>query len=572
MDQGSKTNTTGQAWEALEQQWQHQRYEPFVADHKERRETFRTVSGEPLKALYGPDEDWNAKAVRDLGVPGEFPYTRGVYPSMYRGRLWTFRQIAGFSTAEETNKRYQYLLRQGQTGLSTDFDHPTLTGYDSTDPLAVGEVGRLGVAVDTVRDMDDLLNNIDLSQISCSFTINHPASVLFPMFLAVAERRGVSWKALRGTTQNDAIKEFYGQKTFALPPRPSVRLALDIVEFAAKHVPKWNAINVSGYHTREAGSTAVQEVAFTLGQGLAYAEGIRARGIDLNVGLQNISFFFGCHLDFLEEVAKFRAARRLWARLLRSRFQVTTEKALHLRFHTQTLGSTLTRNEPKNNIIRGTFQALAAVLGGTQSLHISGYDEAYDIPSEDAMRMSIRTQQILGLESGVANVVDALGGAFAIEHLTDQIEEEAMTYLQRLEEMGDGSMLEGMLVAVESGFIEREIAEASMDYQRKIDTKELPWVGENVITDRESSEDEGIEFFAFDPTTEDKQKRRVQDFIASRDSALVQQRLEDVGACARDGSNNIPAIIAAVTAGATEGEVMGVFRSVFGEYRDPAVY
>ncbi len=566
------TQQAAQTWERLEQEWFERRYQPFVEAHKERWETFRTVSGSPLQALYGPDEDWTSKTVRDLGVPGEFPYTRGVYPSMYRGRLWTFRQIAGFSTAQETNQRYQYLLRQGQTGLSTDFDHPTLTGYDSTDPLAVGEVGRLGVAIDTVQDMDDLMDNIDLSRISCSFTINHPACVLFPMFLAVAEKRAIPWRALRGTTQNDAIKEFYGQKTFALPPRPSVRLALDIVEFTATHVPKWNAINVSGYHTREAGSTAVQEVAFTLGQGLAYAEGIRGRGIDLNIGLQNISFFFGCHLDFLEEVAKFRAARRLWARLLKERFRVTGDKALQLRFHTQTLGSTLTRKEPRNNIIRGTFQALAAVFGGTQSLHISGYDEAYDIPSEDAMRMSIRTQQILGLESGVASIVDALGGSFAIEHLTDQIEEEARQYLQRLEEMGDGSMLEGMLVAVESGFIEREIAEAAMDYQRKIDAKELAWVGENVISETESTEDEGLEFFTFDSTTEDKQKRRVQDFVVSRDSALVRQLLEDVRECGRDGTNALPVIIAAVKAGATEGEVMGVFRTVFGEYRDPAVY
>lgn len=563
---------TGQTWDDLAEEWVEQRYKPFVADHKERRETFRTISGSPENALYGPDEDWNAKAVRDLGVPGEFPYTRGVYPSMYRGKLWTFRQIAGFSTAEETNQRYQYLLRQGQTGLSTDFDHPTLTGYDSTDPLAVGEVGRLGVAVDTVQDMDDLMNNIDLSQISCSFTINHPACALFPMFLAVAEKRGIAWQSLRGTTQNDAIKEFYGQKTFALPPRPSVRLALDIVEFAAKYVPKWNAINVSGYHTREAGATAVQEIAFTLGQGLAYAEGIQKRGIDLNVGLQNISFFFGCHLDFLEEVAKFRAARRLWARLLRERFQVTGEKASQLRFHTQTLGSTLTRKEPKNNIIRGTFQALAAVFGGTQSLHISGYDEAYDIPSEDAMRMSIRTQQILGLESGVANIVDALGGSFAIEHLTDQLEAEARQYLQRLDDMGEGSMLEGMLVAVESGFIEREISEAAMDYQRKIDAKDLAWVGENVMAEGTSVEDEGLELFSFDASTEDKQKQRLENFVASRDSALTLQNLHVVRERALDGANAIPAIIEAVKNGATEGEIMGVFRSVFGEYRDPAVY
>ncbi|MCY0897909.1 MAG: methylmalonyl-CoA mutase family protein [Firmicutes bacterium] len=564
---------SGNNWAMLAGKWRTHTYQPFISGHKERCDEFRTVSGEPVGPIYGPYEDWEDKAVRDLGFPGEFPYTRGVYPSMYRGRLWTFRQIAGFSTAEETNQRYHYLLRQGQTGLSTDFDHPTLTGYDSTDPLALGEVGRLGVAIDTVRDMDDLMRGIDLSTISCSFTINHPACVLFPMFLAVAESRDVSWKSLRGTTQNDAIKEFYGQKTFALPPRASVRLALDLVEYAAKYVPKWNAINVSGYHTREAGATAVQEVAFTIGQGLAYAEGLQQRGIDLNIGLQNMSFFFGCHLDFFEEVAKFRAARRLWARLVKERFGITSPKALQMRFHTQTLGSTLARREPKNNIIRGTFQALAAILGGTQSLHISGYDEAYDIPSEDAMKMSIRTQQVLGMESGVANIVDPLGGAFAVEYLTDRIESEVRDYLRILEQMGDGSFLEGMFNAVESGFIEREISESAMAYQRKIDSGELPWVAENIFKPEEDeSSDSGLEFFTFDESTEEKQKARLTEFLRNRDSSLVAQRLQLVREVAENGMNAIPAIFEAVKVGATEGEVMGLFRNIFGEYQDPAVY
>lgn len=559
-----------QDWATAEQSWLEQQYSPFVSKTEERTSKFTTVSGMPLQPIYGPRQNWEKKAIQDLGFPGAFPYTRGVYPSMYRGRLWTFRQIAGFSTAEETNQRFHFLLSQGQTGLSTDFDHPTLTGYDSTDPLAEGEVGRLGVAIDTTRDMDDLFRDIDVGSISSSFTINHPACILFPMFLAVAERHKVPWAELRGTTQNDAIKEFYGQKTFALPPRPSVRLAIDLVEFASRHVPKWNAINVSGYHTREAGSTAVQEVAFTLGQGLAYAEAMLERQIDLNIGLQNISFFFGCHLDFIEEVAKFRSARRLWARVLRERYGVSHPKALQLRFHTQTLGSTLARREPKNNIVRGTFQALAAVLGGTQSLHISGYDEAYDIPSEDAMRMSIRTQQILGLEAGVTSVIDPLGGAFLIEQLTDQIEEESRQYLSRFEEMGNGSLLEGMMVGVESGFIEREIADASMEYQRKIDSKELPWVAENVFVQKE--DDSGLEFFAFDESTELKQKHRVGQVIMSRDGALNRQLLEEVRQVAKSNDNTIPAIFAAVKAGSTEGEIMTVFRDVFGEHRDPAVY
>ncbi len=559
-------------WSQRHHEWIDNRYNNFIKENPERSTEFLTVSGMPLSPLYGPPSDWDRKATEQLGFPGEFPYTRGVYPSMYRGRLWTFRQIAGFSTAQETNQRYHFLLRQGQTGLSTDFDHPTLTGYDSLDPLAEGEVGRLGVAIDTVQDMDDLFQNIDLRTISSSFTINHPACVLFSMFLAIVQSRNISWDVLRGTTQNDALKEFYGQKTFALAPRPSVRLAIDLVEFASRFVPKWNAINVSGYHTREAGATAVQEVAFTLGQGLAYAEAIKERNIDLNVGLQNLSFFFGCHLDFMEEVAKFRAARRLWARLLSERFHVTAPKALQLRFHTQTLGSTLARHEPKNNIIRGTFQALAAILGGTQSLHISGYDEAYDIPSEDAMRMSIRTQQILGHESGVSSVIDPLGGSFMLEHLTDQIEEESRAYLERIRDMGNGHFLEGMLVGVESGFIEREIAEAAMEYQQKLDAGQLHWVGENIFSSENDGEGSGVEFFAFDEGSEDRQRQRVKMVLQSRDSALVDQLLLTIREAAHSGVNTIPDILAAVKAGATEGEVMGAFRNEFGEYIDPAVY
>jgi methylmalonyl-CoA mutase N-terminal domain/subunit len=557
-------------WTSEYARWEQETYRPFVERAPERRERFVTVSGLPLKPIYAPPEGEGVGRLESLGFPGEYPYTRGVYPTMYRGRLWTRRQIAGFGTAPATNRRLQFLLRQGQTGLSVDFDHPTLTGYDSLDPLAEGEVGRLGVAIDTVRDMEDLLEGIPIDRLSTSFTINHPACVLLSMYLVVAEGRGLSRSALRGTVQNDALKEFYGQKTFALPPAPAVRLAIDVVEYCCREVPKWNAINVSGYHTREAGATAVQELAFTLGQGLAYAEALQQRGLDLNVALRNLSFFFGCHMDFFEEIAKFRAARRLWARLLRETFGVQAPEALRLRFHTQTLGSTLARHEPKNNIIRGALQALAAVLGGTQSLHVSGYDEAYDIPSEDAMRVAIRTQQIIAEESGVASVIDPLGGSYFLEELTDRLEAEAITYLDRIRDLGGGSYLRGMLAGIETGYIEREIVEAAVQYQRRLEQKDLIWVGENDRTD-ETSGLEDLELFQFDERYEEEQKARLWAFLAERNATRVKEALRDLREVVRSGGNTMPAILNAVRSGATEGEVMGLFREEFGTYVDPAV-
>lgn len=550
--------------------WEQETYRPFVAVAPERRERFTTVSGLPLDPVYVPVEGEGTARLESLGFPGEYPYTRGVYPTMYRGRLWTRRQIAGFGTAPATNRRLHFLLREGQTGLSVDFDHPTLTGYDSLDPLAEGEVGRLGVAIDTVRDMEDLLEGIPIDRLSTSFTINHPACVLLSMYLVVAEERGIPRAALRGTVQNDALKEFYGQKTFALPPAPAVRLAIDVVEYCCREVPKWNGINVSGYHTREAGATAVQELAFTLGQGLAYAEALRERGLDLNAALRNISFFFGCHMDFFEEIAKFRAARRLWARLLRETFGVRSPQALRLRFHTQTLGSTLARREPKNNIIRGTLQALAAVLGGTQSLHVSGYDEAYDIPSEDAMRVAIRTQQILAEESGVASVIDPIGGSYFVEQLTDRLEAEALAVLDRIRDLGGGSYLAGMLAGIETGYIEREIVEAAFHYQRRLEQRDLLWIGEN---DREEETGglEGLELFQFDERYEEEQKARLNRFLRERSGMRVREALRDLRDVARSGGNTMPAIINAVRCGATEGEIMGLFREEFGTYVDPAV-
>ena len=560
------TEIDGDPWEVEKKRWQKETYDTFVARNPERRKCFTTVSGLPLEPIYIPSQ---RDRLETLGFPGEYPYTRGPYPTMHRGREWTRRQIAGFGTAEATNKRFHFLLQQGQTGISADFDQPTLTGYSSLDPLAEGEVGRVGVAIDTVQDMDDLFQNIPVGKISTSFTINHPACVLLPMFLAVAEKRGVPPAVLRGTTQNDPLKEFYGQKTFALPPKPSVRLALDIVQYCSRKIPKWNAINVSGYHIREAGSTAVQELAFTLAQGLAYADGLQQRDLDLNKVLCNISFYFGCHMDFFEEVAKFRAARRLWARILHDDYQVRAPKALLCRFHTQTLGSTLGRREPKNNIIRGTLQALAAALGGTQSLHISGYDEAYDIPSEDAMRTALRAQKIVAEESGVASVIDPLGGSYFVEELTDQVETEACGYLNRLKEMGEGSYLRGVFAGIENGYFEREIAESSMAHYRRIENRDLIWVGEN--DGKSQVEDGGLEFFEFDERQEELQKERLRAFLASRNDTPVQQALKDLRAVARQGSNCVPSILTAVREGATEGEIMELFREEFGTHYDPAL-
>ncbi len=553
-------------WAAEKKRWKADTYEPFVARNRERRERFTTVSGLPLEPIYSPSSTDRLEA---LGFPGEYPYTRGPYPTMHRGRQWTRRQIAGFGTAEATNQRLHFLLQQGQTGISVDFDQPTLTGYSSLDPLAEGEVGRVGVAIDTVKDMDDLFKEIEIGRISTSFTINHPACVLLPLFVVVAKKRGVSLSTLRGTTQNDPLKEFYGQKTFALPPGPAVRLALDVVEYCSREIPKWNAINVSGYHTREAGSTAVQELAFTLAQGLAYADGLRQRGLDLDTVLCNVSFYFGCHMDFFEEVAKFRAARRLWARMLQDEYKVRRPKALMCRFHSQTLGSTLARSEPKNNIVRGALQALAAVLGGTQSLHVSGYDEAYDIPSEDAMRVALRAQQIIAEESGVTSVVDPLGGSYLLEELTDRIETETCDYLQRLKQMGEGSYLQGVLTGIESGYFEKEIGKASMAYYQRIESRDLIWVGEN--EGGGGREDGGLEFFEFDESYEELQKERVRVFMASRNNTVLHQALKELRSVAREGGNCILPILTAVREGATEGEIMGLFREEFGTHIDPAL-
>ncbi len=529
----------------------------------------RSLSGLEVKPVYTPDDLANTDFARDIGQPGEYPFTRGPYPNMYLGRLWTRRQIAGFGTAQATNERYRFLLEHGQTGISTDFDHPTLTGYDSDHELAEGEVGRLGVAIDSVRDMDDLFLDIPLDKVSVSLTINHPAIVLLGMFLSVSRSRGVDWNKLRGTVQNDSLKEFHGQKTFALGPGPSLKLTTDIVEFCTNHVPNWYPISISGYHIRESGSDAVQELAFTIAQGMAYVESALERGLPVDSFAPRLSFFFGCHNDLFEEVAKFRAARRMWARIMKDRYKAQKPESMRLRFHTQTLGSTLMRQDPQNNIARGTLQALAAVLGGTQSLHVSGYDEAFDIPSEEAMRMSLATQLILSHESGVANTVDPLGGSYFVESMTNNIEEAAWEYIDKIEDLGNGSLKHGMLQAIDTGYIELEIARSAYEYQLRIESGEQVVVGLNQY---QSESPQKLELFQFDPQEEEWQKGRLAETKNERSAADVESALASLKQAARDDQNLMPPVLEAVGALATEGEILDTMRDVYGEYVDPGVF
>ena len=531
----------------------------------------RSLSGLKVNPIYTPDDLANTDFARDLGQPGEYPFTRGPYPNMYLGRLWTRRQIAGFGTAKATNERYRFLLDHGQNSLSTDFDHPTLTGYDSDHELAEGEVGRLGVAIDSVQDMNDLFLDIPLDEVSVSLTINHPAIVLLGMFLSVSEKRGVDWNKLRGTVQNDSLKEFHGQKTFALGPGPSLKLTTDIVEFCTQYVPNWYTISISGYHTRESGSDAIQELAFTIAQGMAYVESALERGLPVDSFAPRLSFFFGCHNDIFEEVAKYRAARRMWARIMKDRYKASKPESMRLRFHTQTLGSTLMRQDPQNNIARGTLQALAAVLGGTQSLHVSGYDEAFDIPSEEAMRMSLATQLILSHESGVTNTVDPLAGSYFIESMTNNIEEAAWEYINKIETMGVGQfpMKIGMLGAIDTGYIELEIARAAYEYQLRIESGDQVIVGLNQY---QSESKQKLELFEFDPEEEEWQRARLDETKANRSTSDVKSALSSLKQAASNDKNLMPPVLEAVGAMATEGEILDTMRDVYGEYVDPGVF
>ncbi len=524
----------------------------------ERKEEFETISEIPLKRLYTPLDRAEEDYLENLGFPGEYPYTRGVQPTMYRGRFWTMRQYAGFASAEESNKRYKYLLSQGQTGLSVAFDLPTQIGYDSDHPLAQGEVGKVGVAIDSLRDMELLFDGIPLKDVSTSMTINAPAAVLLAMYIVVAEKQGASSKDLRGTIQNDILKEYTARGTYIFPPKPSMRIITNIFEYCSQEVPKWNTISISGYHIREAGSTAVQEVAFTLANGIAYVEAAVKAGLEVDAFAPRLSFFFNSHLDFLEEIAKYRAARRMWAKIMKERFGAKNPRSMLLRFHTQTAGCTLTAQQPSNNIIRVAFQALAAVLGGTQSLHTNSMDEAFALPSEDAVQIALRTQQLIAYETGVTETIDPLGGSYYIETLTDEIQKRAEEYIERIDEMG------GAVSAIERGFIQREIHESAYRYQKAVEQGKRIVVGLNKF---QTKEEPLRDILRVDPSVRERQIERLKEVKSSRDAELVKKRLSELRQAAEGDENIMPYIIEAVRAYATLGEICDTLREVFGEYQ-----
>jgi methylmalonyl-CoA mutase N-terminal domain/subunit len=536
----------------------------------ERKSRFITVSNHQIKRLYTPEDIKDLDYERDLGSPGEYPFTRGIYPTMYRGRLWTMRQFAGFGGPEETNRRFKYLLEHGQTGLSTAFDMPTLMGLDSDHPLADGEVGVEGVAVDTLRDFEILFDGIPLDKVSTSFTINPSAPVIYAMYIAIGDQQGVPRDQLRGTIQNDMLKEFIAQKEWVIPPRPSVDLIVDIFEFGIRETPKFNLISISGYHIREAGSTAIQELAFTIADGCAYVEAAMRRGIDIDKLGPQLSFFFNSHNSFFEEIAKFRAARRLWARLMRERYGAKNPESWKLRFHTQTAGCSLTEQQPLNNIIRVTIQALAAVLGGTQSLHTNSYDEALALPSEEAVRIALRTQQIIAYESGVADTIDPLAGSYFVEALTNEIERAALDYIKKIEEMGHGSILEGVLAGIENGFFQREIAQAAYEYQKQVESGEQIIVGVNKYV-MPQDEKAKVNILRVDPEVQRRQIERLKRVRAERDNRAVKRALERLEEAARSRENTMPYILEAVKAYASVGEIMEVLKKVHGAYREPAM-
>jgi methylmalonyl-CoA mutase N-terminal domain/subunit len=528
----------------------------------ERQNEFTTTSGIPLDRVYTPLEIADQEYGRDLGLPGEYPFTRGVQPTMYRGRFWTMRQYAGFGTAEESNRRYQYLLKQGQTGLSVAFDLPTQMGYDSDSPLVAGEVGKVGVAVDSLADMETLFRGIPLGKVSTSMTINATASILLCMYIAVAEAQGVSRNQLTGTIQNDILKEYVARGTYIFPPAPSMRLITDTFAFCATELPRWNSISISGYHIREAGSTAVQEVAFTLADAIAYVDAAIGAGLSVDRFGPQLAFFFNAHNHLLEEVAKYRAARRLWARIMRERFGAKDPRSWMLRFHAQTAGSTLTAQQPENNVVRVAVQALAAVLGGAQSLHTNSRDEALGLPTEDAVRIALRTQQILAHESGVAEVADPLGGAYAIEALTTRIETEAQAYLDKIDRMG------GMLRAIEMGFVQKEIQEAAYQAQRALEEKRQVVVGVNEFVSEGTAR---VPVFVVDERLGLEQCERLRAVRARRDAARVEATLRELASVATGTGNLLPAILEAVRAYATVGEICDTLREVFGVHQETVV-
>ncbi|TZE81579.1 acyl-CoA mutase large subunit family protein [Calorimonas adulescens] len=544
------------------EEWEEKFVQKTISHFPERKVRFQTDSGIEVKRIYTPEDIKDMDYMNDLGFPGEYPYTRGVQPTLYRGRFWTMRQYAGFGDAEESNARYKYLLSQGQTGLSIAFDLPTQIGYDSDHPLAEGEVGRVGVAISSLADMEILFDGIPLDRVSTSMTINAPAAILLAMYIAVAEKQGVSMDKLDGTIQNDILKEYVARGTYIFPPGPSMRLITDIFEFCSKNVPKWNTISISGYHIREAGATAVQEVAFTLADGIAYVDAAIKAGLDVDEFAPRLSFFFNAHNNLFQEVAKFRAARRLWAKIMRERFNAKNPKSWQLRFHTQTGGSTLTAQQPDNNIVRVTLQALEAVLGGTQSLHTNSRDEALSLPTEDSVRIALRTQQIIAYESGVADTVDPLAGSYYVEALTDDIEKKAMEYIKKIDELG------GAPKAIEKGYIQREIQDAAYEYQKAVESGEIVVVGMNKF---QIEEEPPKNILRVNPAVAEKQKARLAKLRRERDNNRVKEVLAGVEKAAKGEENIMPYLIDAVKSYATLGEICDVLREVFGVYQESVI-
>ena len=545
--------------ESLEK-WEETSLQKTLASMPERRENFMTTSSESIDRLYTPLDVADSDYLSDLGNPGEYPYTRGVHPTLHRGKLWTMRMIAGFGTAEETNARFKYLLEQGQTGLSIAFDLATLMGYDTDQPEALGEFGKCGVAISSLKDMEILLDGIPLDKVSTSMTINSPAAIIWAMYIAAAEKKGVRPDQLRGTIQNDILKEFIAQKEYIFPPEPSMRLVVDTMEYGTNTVPNWNTISISGYHIREAGSTAAQELAFTLSDGMEYVRWGVERGMDIDSFAPRLSFFFNAHNDFFEEIAKYRAARRIWAREMKETFGASNPRSWLLRFHTQTAGVSLTAQQPENNVVRVAVQALAAVLGGTQSLHTNSLDEALALPSEHAVTIALRTQQILAEESGVTNTIDPLGGSFFVEAQTDRIEAQAYDYFRRIEELG------GMLPAIDKGFFQSEISDAAYRYQREIDLGDRKIVGVNAYAEKTPLT---IPILEMDPQGYERQVSRLEEVRKTRDNGRVGQTLDKLRIACQGTENTMPYIMEAVHAYATLGEIIAVMKDVFGTYEEP---
>lgn len=545
-----------------EEKWKAEILEKMLGKSPERKKQFSSGSAIPIERVYTPTHVKDIDYSNDIAFPGDYPYTRGIYPTMYRGRLWTIRQYAGFGTAEETNKRFKYLLEQGQTGLSVAFDLATQIGYNSDDPIAGGEVGKVGVSINSMEDMEILFDGIPLGEVSTSMTINSTAAMILAMYIAVGERQGVPPGNLAGTIQNDMLKEYVARGTYRFPPKPSMRLAIDIIEYCSKNAPRFYPISISGYHIREAGSTAVQELAFTLANGIAYVDAAMKRGLDVDSFGPRLSFFFAAHSDLFEEAAKFRAARRLWAKIMRERFGAKNPASWQLRFHVQTGGSTLTAQQPHNNIVRTTIQALAAVLGSTQSLHTNSFDEAWTLPTEEAVRTAVRTQQILAHESGVTETVDPLAGSYYVESLTDEIEAETMKYIEKIDSMG------GAVAAIEEGYIQREIVKSAYRYQKEVENRERIIVGVNEFTTDEKPQ---MKILQVEPAVEKLQKERLKKLREKRDNKKVETALDKLRGAAEGDENLMPAVVEAVKAYSTIGEMCNALKDVFGEYRAPTI-